>query len=54
MTTKKQLYRRDRNARIKATYESLPLGSWKLSQLAKLYGVSVSTAFYAINGRKKK
>ena len=44
----------DRDARIKATYYSLPEGAWSIRHLARLFGVSRMTAWYAIHGRNSK
>jgi len=44
----------DRDTRIKATYYSLPDGAWSIRKLAKLFGVSRMTVWYAIHGRNSK
>jgi len=43
---------RQRNYKIKATYESIP--GWTLKELAKMFEVSLSTVYYAIHGRPSK
>jgi len=54
MPTKGQLKRKHRNIKIKATWESMPEGTWKLQELANMFGCSVSTVWYAIHGRNSK
>lgn len=43
---------RQRNYKIKATYESIP--GWTLKELAKMFEVSIPTVHYAIHGRPSK
>lgn len=52
MPTKGQLKRKHRDMKIKATWESMPEGTWKLHELAEMFKCSVSTVWYAIHGRK--
>jgi len=47
-----QLARRHRDMKIRATYESLPPGAYRLEELARMYGCNVSSVWYAIHGRK--
>jgi len=51
MPTKGQLKRKHRDMKIKATWESMPEGTWKLKELASMFRCSVSTVWYAIHGR---
>ena len=41
--TQKQKVRRDRNEKIKATYDSMPDGTWTYLELSKMFGVSIPT-----------
>jgi len=53
MVTKKQLKRKHRDMKIKATYDSMPKGTWKLQELADMFHCSASSVWYAVNGRAK-
>ncbi len=49
--TKFQLYKLDRDLKIKLYYQGLPPGIRNMGQIAKLFGVSKATVHYAVMGR---
>jgi len=54
MVSKAKLKRQDRNEKIKAYYQGLPQGQRSMRLIARIFGVSRMTVFYAVNGRNSK
>jgi len=52
--SKFQLFKQDRDNRLKAYYQGLPTGMRSMRAIARLFGVSRSTVLYAVNGRISK